>query len=80
VVTIMASEVVGYEERKNRNDWYDEEYHWKVEERNKASVKIQIRMTRPNIENFTLYSPCIFINYIYKQLNAHLIKNHLWFL
>jgi hypothetical protein len=27
VVTIMASEVVGYEERKNRNDWYDEEYH-----------------------------------------------------
>ena len=36
VVTMVANVVVGYEERKKRNDWYDEECQIKVEERNKA--------------------------------------------
>jgi hypothetical protein len=36
VVTKAASEVIGYEERKKRNDWYDEECQIKVEERNKV--------------------------------------------
>jgi hypothetical protein len=36
MVTMVASEVVGYEEWKKRNEWYDEECHIKVEERNKA--------------------------------------------
>jgi hypothetical protein len=31
---MVASEVVGYEERKKRNDWY--ECQIKVEERNKS--------------------------------------------
>jgi hypothetical protein len=52
VVTVVASEVVGYEEMKKRNDWYDEEYKIKMEERNKASVKIQNKKTRLNPENY----------------------------
>jgi len=36
VVTMVASEVVGYEEREKRNDWYNEECQIKVEERNKV--------------------------------------------
>jgi hypothetical protein len=32
VETAVASEVVGYEERKERNDWYDEECQLKGEE------------------------------------------------
>jgi hypothetical protein len=30
--------VIGYEERKKRNDWYDEECQIKVEERNKVWI------------------------------------------
>jgi hypothetical protein len=40
VVTMVASEVVGYEQRKKRNDWYDEECQIKVEERYKAQIKM----------------------------------------
>jgi hypothetical protein len=31
-VTSVANEVVGYEERKKRNDWYDDECQIKGEE------------------------------------------------
>jgi hypothetical protein len=51
-VTTVASEVVGYEERKKRNDWYDEECQIKVEERNKAQIKILNRRMRMNNENY----------------------------
>jgi len=37
-MTMVASEVVGYEQRKKRNDSYDEECQLKVEERNKSQV------------------------------------------
>jgi len=40
VVILLASEVRRCEERKKRNDWYEEEYQIKVEERNKAWVKM----------------------------------------
>lgn len=36
LVTSVASEVAGCEERKKRNGWYDEECQRKVEEREKA--------------------------------------------
>jgi hypothetical protein len=36
MVTMVASMVVGYEELKKQNDWYDEECQIKVEERNKV--------------------------------------------
>ena len=36
VVTMVASEVVGYEEMEKRNDWYNEECQIKVEEINKV--------------------------------------------
>ena len=51
VVTIVASQMVGYKERKKRNNWYDKECQIKVEEKNKASVKMWNRRTRLNIEN-----------------------------
>jgi hypothetical protein len=35
-VKVLASEVCGREERKKRNDWYEEDCKIKVEERNKA--------------------------------------------
>jgi hypothetical protein len=35
---MVISEVVGYEKRQNRNDWYDEGCQIKVEARNKAQV------------------------------------------
>ena len=52
VVTMVANVVVGYEERKKRNDWYDEECQIKVEERNKAWIKILNRRMRMNTENY----------------------------
>ena len=51
VVTMVASEVVEYEERKKRNDWYVEEYQIKVEERNKVQIKMLNRRMRMNTEN-----------------------------
>jgi hypothetical protein len=33
-VTAVASEVMGYEERKKRKDWYDEECQLKGKENN----------------------------------------------
>lgn len=51
VVTTVASEVVGYEERKKRNDWYDEECQIKVEERNKVQIKMLNRTMRMDTEN-----------------------------
>jgi len=36
VVTIVASQMVGYKERKKRNDWQDKECQIKVEEKNKS--------------------------------------------
>ena len=38
--------MVGYKERKKRNDWYDKVCQIKVEEKNKASVKMWNRQTR----------------------------------
>jgi len=52
VVTMIVSEVVGYGERTNMKDWYDEECQTKIEERNKAHVKMPNRKTRLNIENY----------------------------
>jgi hypothetical protein len=51
VVTIAASQMAGYKKRKKRNDWYDKECQIKVEENNKASVKMWNRQTRLNSEN-----------------------------
>jgi hypothetical protein len=34
VVTMVASQKVGYKERKKRNDWYAKECQIKVEEKN----------------------------------------------
>jgi hypothetical protein len=48
---MVASEVVEYEERKKRNDWYVEEYQIKVEERNKVQIKMLNRRMRMNTEN-----------------------------
>jgi len=45
-VKIVASQMVGYKERKKRNDWYDNVCQIKVEEKNKASVKMWNRQTR----------------------------------
>jgi len=50
-MTVVASEVVGYEQRKKRNDWYDEECQIKVEERNKAQIKVLNRRTRMSTDN-----------------------------
>jgi len=49
---MIVSEVVGYGERTNMKDWYDEECQTKIEERNKAHVKMPNRKTRLNIENY----------------------------
>jgi hypothetical protein len=40
MVTKIASEVVGYEERKKRDDWYDEECQTTGEKRKKARIKM----------------------------------------
>jgi hypothetical protein len=45
---MVASDMVRYEERKKRNGWYDEV---KVEEQNKARIKMLRRMKR-NTENY----------------------------
>jgi hypothetical protein len=51
VVTIVACEVVQYEERKKKNDWYEDEPHIKVEERYKAQI-IMLNRKRMNTENY----------------------------
>ena len=51
-MTMITSEAVGYGERTNMKDWYDEECQIKVEERNEAHVKMLNRKTRLNIENY----------------------------
>jgi hypothetical protein len=51
-MTVVASEVVGYEQRKKRNDWYDEEYKIKVGERNKAQIKVLNRRMRMSTDNY----------------------------
>ena len=48
VVTAVDNEVVGYAERKKRNDRYDEECQIRVEGRFKARIKILITRTRMN--------------------------------
>jgi hypothetical protein len=52
VVTVVVSEVGGYEERKKRSDWYEEECQIKVEGRIKAQIKMLNRRTIMNIENY----------------------------
>jgi hypothetical protein len=52
VAKTVVSEVVGYEERKKRNDWNDEECQIKVEGRNKIRTKMLNRRTRINAENY----------------------------
>ena len=52
VVTAVLSEVVGYEERKKRNGWYEKECSIKVEERNRARIKMLNKRTRMNTENY----------------------------
>jgi hypothetical protein len=51
-VVSKVSEVVGYEERKKRNGWYDEECHVKMEGRNRARIKMLNKRTRVNNENY----------------------------
>jgi hypothetical protein len=51
MVTVVANEMDGYEERRKRNDWYDKECQVKTKERNKAQIKMLNRMTRMNTEN-----------------------------
>lgn len=51
-MTIVASEVVGCEQRKKRNDWYDEECQIQVEERNKAQIKVLNRRMRMSTDNY----------------------------
>jgi len=36
VVTAVTTEVVGYEERKKKSEWYDDDCQIKLEPRNKA--------------------------------------------
>jgi len=43
---------VGYEQRKKRNDWYDEECQIKMEERNKTQIKVLNRRLRLSNENY----------------------------
>jgi hypothetical protein len=50
----IASEQVGYGERTNMKNWYDEECQIKEEERNEAQVKMLNRKTRLNIENYKI--------------------------
>ena len=52
VAKTVVSELVGYEERKKRNDLNDEESQIKVEGRNKARIKMLNRRTRINTENY----------------------------
>jgi len=52
VVITIVSEVVDYEERKKRNGWYEKECHIKVEERNRARIKMLSKRTRMNTEHY----------------------------
>jgi hypothetical protein len=47
----VANGMVGYEERRKRNHWYDKECQVKTKERNKAQIKMLNRATRMNTEN-----------------------------
>jgi hypothetical protein len=49
---MVASEVAGCEERKKRNNWYDKEWQTKVEERNRAQIKIMNKRMRMHTENY----------------------------
>jgi excinuclease UvrABC ATPase subunit len=51
-MTVVASEVVGYEQRKKRNDSYDEECQIKVKESNKSQIKVLYRRMRMSTENY----------------------------
>jgi hypothetical protein len=51
-VTIVAIEVVGYEERKKRKNWYDKEWQTKVEVRNRAQIKMLNKRMRMDSENY----------------------------
>jgi hypothetical protein len=52
VVTAVVSEVVGYEERKKRNGWFDKECQIKAEERNRARKMVLNERRRMNTENY----------------------------
>jgi hypothetical protein len=52
LVTMVASEVVGYEELKERNDCYDEECQIKVKERNKVLIKMLNSRMRMKTDNY----------------------------
>jgi hypothetical protein len=52
VVTTVVNQVVGYQERKKRNEWNDRECQIKVEGRNKARIKLLNRRTIMNTENY----------------------------
>jgi len=52
VVTMVASKVAGYGERKKRNDCYDEECQIKVGERNRSQIKMLNRRIRMNTTNY----------------------------
>lgn len=47
-----ANETVGIQTTKKRNDWYDDECKQKIEERNKARMKMLNRKTRAAVEEF----------------------------
>ena len=51
-VTSVAVEVVGWEERKKRNDWYNEECQRKVEERKETWFKMLNMWMSLNTDNY----------------------------
>jgi len=51
VVTAVANEMDGYEERRKRNDWYDKECQEKTKQRNNAQIKMLNRTKRMNTDN-----------------------------
>jgi hypothetical protein len=52
VVTAVTTEMVGYEERKRKSDWYDKDCQIKVEVRNKSRINVLNRRMRMFTENY----------------------------
>jgi hypothetical protein len=52
VVTAVITEVVGYEERKRKSDFYDKDCQIKVEIRNKSQINMLNRRMRMYTKNY----------------------------
>jgi hypothetical protein len=48
----VVSEVVGYEGRNRRDGWYDEEFQIKVQQGNRARIKMMSRRATQNTGNY----------------------------